>query len=206
MQKREKREWERFTDLRETEWLSTGCDAGLCCFPLAGCTILALVVCTSWGTLGFIVAFLLFTSPSSPSFGCLKNCGSLKQRATKTRSRQSDLKTDTAYPTHGSKRTRALNIYQNIKQESRSNPRKELRPKQNKNKNKNSTPKPTVSCSCILTYWEAKYAKPTNNNNNNNNTGDCSLTRGLRNYVLEKPDLTTTAYIHRRGTLQSIWK
>lgn len=54
------------TDLRETEWLSTGCDAGLCCFPLAGCTILALVVCTSWGTLGFIVAFLLFTSPSVP--------------------------------------------------------------------------------------------------------------------------------------------
>jgi hypothetical protein len=38
--------------------------------------------------------------------------------------------------------------------------------------------------------------KPTNKNNNNNNTGDWSLTRGLRNYMLDKPDLKTTAYIH----------
>jgi hypothetical protein len=123
----------------------------------------------------FLVVYFTFV----PKLRLFENYGSLKQRATKARSSQSDLKTDTAYAIHGSKRTRALNIYQNIKQESRSNPRKELQTKQNKS----STPKPTVSCSCILTYWEAKYAKHTNSNNN---TGDWSLTQDLRNYVFVK--------------------
>lgn len=87
--------------LRETEWLSTSCDAGFGNFPAAGWTMLLLCCCTSWDKLPAMISTVLTNRKSPPEYRSSSISPYLRQHANSTNHRPIEIRVHTPHSLAG---------------------------------------------------------------------------------------------------------